>query len=567
MGVSNMSENLCANGHEIAPELRFCVTCGTERPSAVEEVVTEAPVEENIPHIVITVDETPVEEAAQDIPGSIGYLAPIAEPVAAPVAQGESSYEKRMRLDKARDEAYEEVAALESVQESIADWESRNTHSFLAKTSATMKNNLSEAENLLAQYNRTVESLSIPEPGTMAKLRKSFHRKLLWQTIIIPLIATLVYKIPRIPNHKLQNFFGYVQPSMKWVLIYSITAYLFLFIGALIAYYRGWSTYQRRVITTLWQLQVVSRNVEQVRNEQSRLKSLYPQVNEWLVILGHSLTNPWRIRKEWFESSIGDLSEAALPNSLRISQAHEDDGPAMMGMQRYAAESFMSRGWRAKVFSDQIDVIRESLGLPKDRLNVDMLDQDILYSPNGPRALVRTNIEEQTILESIGRRQLLPLIKKVQKEAITKSRPPVNEIKKEAIKTTRTAAEDEENSDLTPWDEFLSFAIPAQGKPRTPLSVFSLSDSGKSAGHHDRYKTFMIVPERFKDKVTGVDERQLHTYAETTKLPMDVVVRADFTGPIPAQDLLFLEKTAAQREAAEEKASKPAKKFDKDKGI
>jgi hypothetical protein len=181
--------------------------------------------------------------------------------------------------------------------------------------------------------------------------------------------------------------------------------------------------------------------------------------------------------------------------------------------------------------------------------------------------LVRTNIEEQTILESIGRRQLLPLIKKVQKEAITKSRPPVNEIKKEAIKTTRTAAEDEENSDLTPWDEFLSFAIPAQGKPRTPLSVFSLSDSGKSAGHHDRYKTFMIVPERFKDKVTGVDERQLHTYAETTKLPMDVVVRADFTGPIPAQDLLFLEKTAAQREAAEEKASKPAKKFDKDKGI
>jgi hypothetical protein len=269
----------------------------------------------------------------------------------------------------------------------------------------------------------------------MAKLRKSFHRKLLWQTILIPMISFLIYRIPRIPNRNVQRFFGNVQPSLKVIVIYAVAIYFILLIGALIAYYRGWSTYQRKVITTLWQLQVVSRNVEQVRSEQGRLKTLYPQVNEWLVILGHSLTNPWRIRKEWFESSIGDLNEASLPNSLRISQAHEDDGPAMMGMQRYAAERFMSRGWRAKVFADQIDVIRESLGLPKDRLSVDMLDQDILYSPNGPRALIRTNIEDQTVLESIGRRQLLPLIKEVQKEAITKSRPPVNEIRKAAIKT------------------------------------------------------------------------------------------------------------------------------------
>ena len=562
-----MSGNLCINGHPIGSGLRFCVTCGAERPESENSSPAIENESINGSHLVIDIDLTPEAQSSAEIPGSIGYLAPIAEPVVAPVAAGESAFQKRQRLDKARDAAYEEVAALEGIQQRIGEWESRNTHSFLAKTAAVMKNNLAEVDGLLAQYNRTVESLSIPEAGTMAKLRKSFHRKLSWQTILIPLISTLIYKIPRLPNRQIQKFFGYVQPSLKWVLIYSITAYIFLLLGALVAYYRGWSTYQRRVITTLWQLQVVSRNVEQVRNEQSRLKSLYPQVNEWLVILGHSLTNPWRIRKEWFESSIGDLSEASLPNSLRISQAHEDDGPAMMGMQRYAAERFMSRGWRAKVFGDQIDVIRESLGLPKDRLNVDMLDQDILYSPNGPRALVRTNIEEQVILESIGRRQLLPLIKEVQKEAITKSRPPVNEIKKKEIKTAKTAAEDEENSGLTPWDEFLSFAIPAAGKPRTPLSVFSLSDSGKSAGHHDRYKTFMIVPERFKDKVSGVDDRQLHTYSETTKLPMDVVVRADFTGPIPAEDLLFLEKTAAQRAAAQEKAEKSAKKFDKEKGI
>ena len=563
-----MSSDLCINGHEIASDFRFCITCGAGRPSSPD-------VEED--RIVITLDDESdfITNEIPATPGSVGFLSnddiinEVPEQRFEEISQvaTNSIYEKRLILDKSRDEAYEVVEALESVKQELADWEARNTHSFLARASATMNQNLAEASSMLDQYSRTVESLRIPEPGTMAKLRKTFHRKLLWQNVIITFVAFLLYKIPRLPNRDIQKFFNFTQPSFKVLFLYGFLLSTILFIASLITYYRGWSTYQRKVITTLWQLQTVARNAEHVRNEQGRLKSLYPQVNEWLIILGHSLTNPWRIRKEWFESSIGDLNEDSLPNSLRISQAHEDDGPAMLGMQRYAAERFMSRGWRAKVFADQVDVIRESLGLPKDRLDVDMLDQDILYSPNGPRALIRKNIEELGILENVGRRQLLPLIKEVQKEAITKSRPPVNEIRKKQISTTKAAAEDDLKSDLTPWDEFLSFALPVNGKPRTPLSVFSLSDSGKVAAHHDRYKTFMIVPDRFKEVVHGVDEKQLHTYSESTKLPMDVVVRADFSGPIPAQDLLFLAKTAAQKEAIEEKEEKPKKPFNKADGI
>jgi hypothetical protein len=143
----------------------------------------------------------------------------------------------------------------------------------------------------------------------------------------------------------------------------------------------------------------------------------------------------------------------------------------------------------------------------------------------------------------------------------------VKEIKLEEIKTSKGDPEDEEKASLTQWDEFLSLAIPTQGRGPTPLSIFSLSDSGQSAGHHARYKTFMIVPERFKEKVSEIDLRQLRTYAETTKLPMDIVVRVDFTGPIPAQDLLFLEKTPEQIAAENKKALDGAKKFDEDKGI
>jgi hypothetical protein len=564
-----MSENLCLNGHEIQEGFRFCVDCGAERQPAMEEVADVASED----HLVITVNDLP--STATPIPGSIAHLEMEAapevpsSPVEDPAAETESIYERDMRTQKARDEAYEELEALEGLAQTIHDWELRNNNSFLAKTTSVMRQNLAQADGLLDNYNRIVESLAIPEPGEMAKLRKSFHRKLLWSTILVPAITYLIYRIPRLPNKWVRENLSSLVFNPRPLIVYAIIIYIALVLGALITYYRGWSTYQRRVITTLWNLQNVSTNVEHVRSEQARLKALYPQVNEWLVILGHSLTNPWRLRKEWFESSIGDISEDSLPNSLRIAQAQEDDGPAMLGMQRYAAERFMTRGWRANVFGDQIDVIRQSLGMPKDRLNVDILDQDILYSPNGPRALVRTNITNQGILEQIGRRQLLPLIAEVQKEAITKSRPPVNEIRKEGIKTTKVAAEDEGISELTPWDEFLSLSIPVEGKPRTPLSVFSLSDSGKIGAHHDKYKTFIIVPERLKGRVAGVEERHLKTYTETTKLPMDVVVRADFSGPIPPEDLLFLNQTSTTRGAIkkEEKSEKPAPKFDPKRGV
>jgi hypothetical protein len=471
-----MSENLCANGHEIQEGFQFCVDCGAARQEASASVAED--------HLTITVSDLP--DTSVPVPGSIGHLEATDDSVAnskisQPVAPPESTYDRDMRTQKARDEAYEELAALESLAQTIHDWELRNNNSFLAKTTATMRQNLADADGLLENYNRIVESLSIPEPGTMAKLRKNFHRKLLLSTILVPLITYLIYRIPRLPNQWVRDNLSSLIFNPRPLIMYAVIVYILLVLGALITYYRGWSTYQRQVITTLWNLNNVSTNVEHVRSEQARLKTLYPQVNEWLVILGHSLTNPWKIRKEWFESSIGEISEDSLPNSLRIAQAQEDDGPAMLGMQRYAAERFMTRGWRANVFGDQIDVIRQSLGMQKDRLNVDILDQDILYSPNGPRALVRSNITEQTILEQIGRRQLLPLITEVQKEAITKSRPPVNEIRKEGIRTAKIAAEDEGISDLTPWDDFLSFSIPVDGKPRTPLSVFSLSDSGKIA--------------------------------------------------------------------------------------
>lgn len=533
-----MSADTCINGHEMADGLKFCTTCGERSLLWMKESEVEN-------RIVIDLGED-TDAPAQNIPGSIGQLSDDA-PAA---AKEKSEYEERLKLEKSRDEAYEKLHQLEEDQQKLIDWRSSNANSFLWRSFNRMTGELESAGNLLAQYNRTVDSLKIPFPGTMARLRKSFHRKYLWTTVIISVVTYLLYKIPHmIQEAERKQGRDFYTISAKRLIAYALILHFILLVSYLTTYYRGWTTYQRQVQTTLWKLRTVSQNVEHVRSEEARLKALYPQVREWFHILGQSLSLPWKIRPEWFESNIGRISYDSLPNSLRVAKPEEEDGPAMIGMQRFAAEQFMVKGWRSKVFADQVDVIREANGLPKDRLNVDTLDKDIMYSPNGPRSTVAKGIADEGILERVGRRQLIPLITQVQKEAITKSRPPVDEYKKTGIKVTKKSAEDHSESDLKQWDEFLSLAIPVTGKPRTPLSTFSLSDMGQAQGHHGNYKTFLIVPERFKDNVVGVDDRDLKVYPETSKLPMDIVIRADFAGPIPASDLLFLAKSAAQKAA------------------
>jgi hypothetical protein len=230
----------------------------------------------------------------------------------------------------------------------------------------------------------------------------------------------------------------------------------------------------------------------------------------------------------------------------------------MLAMQRYAAESFMAKGWRARVFAEQIDIIREAKGLPKERLSVEQLDQDITYSPTGPRAIVASLIGDERILETVARKQIQPLAVEIQKETSGNTRPDIREIPSAKPKKIlgNTGQSDQE---LKPWDEFLALPIGGEGKPTVPLSLASFSDDGQRANQHSRAKSFFITPARLQN-LTGVPSSQIRTYAESERMPMDIVVRLDLVGPVQNSELSILEGAEKERLAARSKVEEKIQK-------
>ena len=541
---------VCDNcGHLRASDNAFCTSCGAPAKAVTEELGNSAGA--RIPgsigklhepeSIEISLDEVPVEPANKS-ESLVTFLS------------GEeqlSKLEKRLAdLEIEREKLNSDLAQRQEFLESLEIWEKKNSSSFLFKVFKKMKANLAEAAGILERYATIVGNLVIPDPGIMQRLRKSFHKKLLWSYTVVPFIALFFLLLPTLidrldPSRQVVRFAeNFYFP--KWAITAWAIFILFLLTwNSLISYYRGWSRFQATVNRTFFDLENVSNGAEHVRGEEIRLKALYPQVKEWLEIIGRSLNRPWLVRPKWYEANQGSITRDSLPNSMRIAQAVEDESPSMLAMQRYAAESFMAKGWRARVFAEQIEIIREAKGLPKERLGVEQLDQDISYSPNGPRAIVASLIGDESILETVARKQIQPLALEIQRETSGNTRPDIREISSQKPQVVLGGGL-ETGQDLKPWDEFLSLSIGGNGKPSVPLSLASFSSEGQRSNHHSRAKSFFIMPARLQS-AADVQASQVRTYSESERMPMDIVVRLDLVGPVDSHELSILEGAEKER--------------------
>lgn len=449
---------------------------------------------------------------------------------------------KRAEIEKEILGTAKKMGDLEALLASMDEWTRAQRASYLWRTFNMMNSNLDRTQNMLTEYEVKIQGLTIPDPGVMISLRKRFHRRFLTTFTLVPAIIAIFLWLPTLIA-KIVGHPGLVQFLTGLVFsplgIYSSClggAVVILFLS-LVSYYRGWSTFQAKVNRTLWELEEVAQNATTVRSEQLRLKSVYPQLREWLEIMGHSLTRPWNVNQKWLETLSANIQRGTLPHSMHVAQTDESEGPAMMGMQRFAAERFMVRGWRSRVFAEQVDIIREQLGLNQDRLDVDLLDSDIAYAPNGPRALVRENIVDLKILEKVAMKQIEPLTLLVQKEAIANTRPPVHEVKSDQMNALSDS--DSETNEVA-WDDFLSMPLGGNSRLVSPFALHALSDSGQVSGHHSRAESFFILPQRLESQVANEKPENIRTYNESTSLPMDIVIRLDITGPIPNENLALL---------------------------
>lgn len=498
-------------------------------------------------------NEVSLETVSAALPNEQEFTSPAAVENSIPEIDYENEIARlqteRQKLEELAPELLDKVENQKKETTRLSEWIELQRTSFLWKVLSRMKSNSSEVDSKLSEYQNFVDNLEVPETGQLQAIRKRFHRGLLRTWSLVVAIAALLIYLPKFidqisgNNRFVQLVTSQNYPSNLRIILSAVTVLIISLISLLIQYYRDWSEFERRVVLALWKLDEISKGVLHCRDEKARLSVLYPQVRDWLEIIGNSLHTPWNIDEKWIQSISNEIPQDDFPYSLRIAQAQEDDRSSALQLRRDAAERFLLQGWRSKVFVEQVRVAQEMMGLTEDRLNVEMLDSDIALSPGGPRAILREKIKDPELLAGVAKRQLLPLMKIVQIESIAQARPPVRENRTDLLDLFKVDDLGLGLNTKVAWDSFLTQSMGDSQKPRTPLSLLAFSESGRQVGHHDRGKTIFISPDRLIVDIPNNDSTFVHGYSETTRLPMDIVVRMDIVGPLPQDDVLILERS------------------------
>lgn len=427
-------------------------------------------------------------------------------------------------------ELTDEINLKQDAAQKFSAWVDKHRRTFLWKMIAKMVEQLKAVIVQQEEYSNYMKEVELPKPGELVRLRKRFHKTML-RTISVGLLVWFTYFL--VTNYlafawvvKLTSFGGYI-------LRYTVSAVIVTILSALILYYRDWRRFDWQVRNLNQRLSDIANGVDKVRQEEIRLASLYPQVKDWLEIMGYSLNRPWIMNDRWFRSYLSDLNQDEFPFSLRIAQAQESDASSMNKLHGQTMKRVAVRGWRTKVLNDQVTAIAQKAGLPTERMNVESIDKDITYSPGGPRFELRRGLENSEALELVARKQLIPLTFKVQTEEITKSRPPVRENRTNALDAIQVDQAGLEEDDFAIWDEFLQEPIGPFDGVVTPFSLASLASGQIGQGYHEKMKSHFVVPKRFESKADQNPGARVETYPETANLPMDIVIRMDLSDPLP----------------------------------
>jgi hypothetical protein len=445
-------------------------------------------------------------------------------------AKARELQEARIVLEREAQILIEEIALKEESAQKFAEWVELHRRTFLWKMLSKMNEQLDRILDKQNEYEATVSAVELPKPGELVKYRKRFHATILAGLTGVG-VGGLIWWL--VINYVPYGWVAKIAVTTAQVVQWLVGIFTSTLLAALILYYRDWRRFDWKVKTLNHKLRDVAQGVDKVRREEVRLASLYPQVKDWLEIIGYSLNRPWSMNSKWFKSYISDLNQDEFPFSLRIAQAQEEDPSSMHELQGNAMKRYAVRGWRTRVLKDQILAIAQKVGLPLDRMTADGVDQDISYSPGGPRNELRKGLENTEALELVARRQLIPLTFKVQSEEITKSRPPVKENRTNALDVIQADLAGLEEEVRIDWDAFLKEPIGPFDGVVTPFSLASLAPGQVIAGFHEKMKSHFVVPKRLEALAAANPDARVETYTESANLPMDIVIRMDLSEKIP----------------------------------
>src|SRR5690606_33460887 len=269
----------------------------------------------------------------------------------------------------------------------------------------------------------------------------------------------------------------------------------------LIAYYRGWSTFARRVQLAEFSAATRAQRARALRAELERLESVHRQAEEWMELVTRALYDPWEVPDAWSEGAGSGLNPDRMPFAMAVGEAVEGTGTGADRITRDAAAEVIRRGWRDKAFRELLGEIADRLGVERTRLDPDALDSDLPEAPNNSRSLARQYMEKSDVLQAVALRELAAIADGLQEDFQAGERinvaPLIRADAMSAFKRSRSA------DSTRGWSDFLLEPVTASPSSPPPLSALAIATHRVQQAHHEQVTSYVVGPEAVVEKVAA----------------------------------------------------------------
>jgi hypothetical protein len=443
-------------------------------------------------------------------------------------------------------QSFERESRDRSVQlAAFEQWIEERARTFHWQVITRMRKTRDRVKQELDSVESSIDALSLPSPASLIALRKNFHAFMLISTGIIALAATVVALIPVSHPQLPEQLPWYPEPWQTIAIALGVL--LVATVIGLVAYYRGWSEFERRTQLAIDRLAWAEDAAQIYRVELARLQSLHAQTNEWFTLLARVLHAPWKVPEEWLGGSNRDVDPASLPFAMKLAQSRDDDPAATSRIHRAAAQHLLVKGWRDRAFRSLLRNLGAELGYDASGLGLEALDSDVPHASNHSRRILSEHADSDVILERVAAEYVAEIVASVQQTSLSQARPTVQRILSDPLALDRRTVLPN-SQEGTPWDEFLMESLTGNSNPMTPIGSLGFATAELQKGYHEKVNSYVVMPERLDDPTLAErsgDRLHVIPFEDDDVRPLDVAIRIDIAGPIPVSAARLWEQAAA----------------------
>ncbi|PPF51093.1 hypothetical protein C5B94_15040 [Clavibacter michiganensis] len=489
--------------------------------------------------------------AARGVDGDPAAVA--APPVATPERGSPAGLAAIAAAEEARRRAAREsrTAALDSYDE----WAAAQSHSFVWRLLGRLADERRSADLLVARLVREIGAVAPFEPGTLLRLRRTFHRTVLITVIVAAVLGALGLGILRgladAAERDPDAQYGTWQRVVLWALAALLAVVVAVVLGALVRYHAGWSAFERRIDVERAKLRQLGARARRAREEGARLRSLHKQAVEWVTLLSTAIHRPWHVPAAWSERDHFDVVRGAMPFATQIATIDDSESASTLRMRSSMAGHLLRKGWRHDAFEALVQEMAADNGA-RQGFSLRALDEDLPHASNHTRQMLLRALDDEALLTRVATPRLVDLVRASQREEQETGRPKVRPVGSNPLDVLRRSGDHGRAiAEDVPWDDFLLTSLSRASDPMTPLSVSSLTDLRLPERHHERVTSFLVIPERLRDRVSGSRDADLHVVPVTaaTGAAVDLAWRVDVVGPVPKAAIRLWEADGRRRSA------------------